>query len=110
MLHSHHLLRRKRKARGLEPYPATTEWKRLIDKVVYLAGIVGPIMSIPQILEIYVGQNAAGVSPISWFSWALFNIPWVMYGFAHREYPIVLAYSLWFLVNITIGIGAVIYG
>ena len=67
-------------------------------------------MSIPQIWLIYVGQDATGVSPISWFAWALFNVPWILYGLVHREPPIITTYTLWFFCNTLIGFGAILYG
>ena len=105
-----HLHLRKRMSRALEPYPATTWWKRWLDRVVLAVGILGPVMSIPQIWLIYIGQDATGVSPISWFAWSLFNVPWILYGLVHREPPIITTYTLWFFCNMLIGFGAILYG
>ena len=58
-----HIHARKRKSRGLEPYPARGFWLRLLDRVVLLAGIVGPIATIPQIINIYDSHSAGSVSP-----------------------------------------------
>src|SRR3989344_4926989 len=101
----HHVHLRKRISKGLEPYPARSAWKRLLDKVIYAVGIIGPVMSIPQIALIYTTKNAAGVEPISWLSWAAMNIPWILYGLVHKEPPIVITYSLWFFCNMLIFIG-----
>lgn len=81
----------------------------MLDKAVYGAGIVGPIMTIPQIVLIYIGQDATGVSPLSWFTWGLLDIPWIIYGIAHRERPIILTYSLWLLCNGVVFVGAILY-
>src|SRR3989344_1719814 len=105
----HHLHLRKRHSRALEPYPARTLWKRILDRVVLGVGIAGPIMSIPQVLLIYVGREAAGVSPISFLAWALMDIPWMIYGLVHREVPIVVTYILWFFCNMLIFVGALLY-
>ena len=96
-------------SRPLEPYPARSAWMRMLDKAVYGAGIVGPIMTIPQIVLIYIGQDATGVSPLSWFTWGLLDIPWIIYGIAHRERPIILTYSLWLLCNGVVFVGAILY-
>ncbi|HEY4488454.1 MAG TPA: PQ-loop repeat-containing protein [Candidatus Paceibacterota bacterium] len=107
----HHVHLRKRRTRpGLEPFPARSAWKRLLDRVIYAAGIIGPIMTIPQILKIYGEQNASGLSPISWGAWTLLNIPWILYGLAHRERPIIITYTLWFFCNSAVFIGAMLYG
>jgi len=108
-LHLRHIHLRKRHTAKLEPYPARSFWKRVLDRVVLGVGIAGPIMSIPQIVLIYVGQDATGVSPISWVAWATFNIPWILYGIAHRELPIIVTYTLWFICNSLIFIGALLY-
>ena len=104
-----HLHLRKRTSKGLEPYPARSSWKRFLDTMVYGIGIIGPVMTIPQILLIYVGRNATGVAPESWLMWALFDIPWIVYGFVHRERPIVMTYTLWFICNAVVFVGALLY-
>jgi uncharacterized protein with PQ loop repeat len=104
-----HLHLRKRKARTLEPYPATSPWKRLLDRIIYAAGIVGPAMSIPQIVLIYSTKNATGLAPESWLVWCVLNIPWILYGIVHKETPIVMTYTLWFFCNGLIFVGAVLY-
>ena len=106
-----HLQRRKRAASGeLEPYPARTFAKRLLDQVVLVVGIVGPVSALPQLLEIYSLHAATGVSVLSWSLSALFDIPWIVYGIVHRERPIMVTYSLWFAMNLAVSIGAIIYG
>mgnify|MGYP001612382710 FL=1 len=110
MLFHRHLHVRKRISKFLEPYPARTALKRLLDKAVYAVGILGPIMTIPQILLIYTNRDASGGAAISWFMWTLFTIPWILYGLVHRERPIVITYLLWFFTNMIVFIGAVLYG
>jgi len=82
---------------------------QLLDRVVLICGIAGPLLAIPQILRIYLGQNAVGVSPISWGLFATFDVPWVLYGIVHKEKPIVVTYTLWFIMNLFVLIGALIY-
>jgi uncharacterized protein with PQ loop repeat len=108
-MHQRHFYLRKRTQRALEPYPASKLYLRILDASVYVAGVVGPIVAIPQVMLIYGGKDATGVSPIAWFGWAAMNIPWLLYGIAHKEKPIVLTQSLWFCCNLLVAIGAVIY-
>ena len=93
-----------------EPFPAHTMWLRALDIVVYIAGIVGPLATIPQVLQIYTTHNAAGVSFITWGAYALFDIPWIIYAFVHREPPLIVCYVLWFLFNSAVAIGVLLYG
>jgi uncharacterized protein with PQ loop repeat len=55
-------------------------------------------------------KNASGVSPLTWGSFAFFNVFWLLYGLVHKEKPIIVAYSLWLFVNSIVTIGALLYG
>jgi uncharacterized protein with PQ loop repeat len=93
----------------LKEYPHSKKWIRFLDKFLLVVAVVGPLLVLPQILKIYVGQNASGVSALSWGLLALFNIPWIVYGVVHKDKPITLGYSIWFVVNIIVVVGALIY-
>ena len=112
----HHLSRRRRlsavdrpRAR-FEPYPAATLWLRLLDGIVLAAGIVAPIFTLPQIILIYSTHHAQGVSALTWGVYALLDLPWIIYGTAHRERAIIYSYILWFGANVTVCLGAIMYG
>jgi uncharacterized protein with PQ loop repeat len=105
-----HLHARKRGGKDLEPYPARTRWKRSLDRVIYAVGVIGPVMTLPQIVLIYAGRNATGVSALSFFAMALLDIPWILYGAVHGERPIMMTYTLWLLCNFAIAAGALMYG
>ena len=106
----HHLHTRKRiSGHTKHPFPANSRLLRLLDKVVYAAGIIAIIMMFPQLRLIYIEKSADGLAPITWVMLAILNIPWIIYGFAHREKPIVLVYCLWLIVNSLMFIGALLY-
>ncbi len=106
----HHIHQRKRASgRSRHPFPAQSKNIRWLDKVVLVAGIVSPAMMLPQLWLIYSEKNAAGIEPVSWISFTLLNIPWIIYGLVHKEAPFVLTYILWFITNALVFIGAVIY-
>jgi len=101
--------RRKRGNKTLEPYPSPHIWVRILDNAAIAAGIIGPVMTLPQIWQIYHFQNAAGVSALSWFSFAVLDIPFILYGIAHKNKLILVTYILWFVVNLAVAAGAVMY-
>lgn len=84
-------------------------WIRLLEKITVVAGVIGPLMTIPQIWDIYYLHHAAGVSVISWFAFGTLDIPFLLYGLVHRDRPIVITYALWFAANFAVAIGAFIY-
>lgn len=103
VMHHYHTRRRR------EPFPARTLGLRVLDLVVYVAGIAGPLATLPQIIKIYSTQDAAGVSLVSWSIFALFDIPWIIYAIVHKERPLVVCYTLWLIANITVALGAFLY-
>lgn len=105
----HHRHIRKR-SKSLEPFPARTAGMRLLDAVVTAVGVLGPILTLPQTFKIYIGHDASGVSLITWGAYVAFSLPWILYGYMHRERPIVITYILWLIVDSSVFIGALIYG
>jgi len=87
---------------GLESYPSEKFWISLLDKLLMVIAIVSPLMSLPQVFSLYSSKVAGSLSLLSWSSWALFNIPWIIYGFVHKQKPIIVMYILWFLMNLSI--------
>lgn len=106
----HHVHLRKRAIKELEPFPARSFWLRVLDRVVLTAGVIGPLTTIPQIYKIYTTHDASGVSLLTWLLPAILDIPWIVYGFAHGERPIVITYTLWLVANLVVALGVVLYG
>jgi uncharacterized protein with PQ loop repeat len=105
----HHIHKRKRFHEKLEPFPHENKWINFLDRLLLVVAIVGPIMSIPQIYKIYSLKTAAGVSALSFGFFAVFNIPWIIYGIVHKEKPIVIAYILWLISNTAVVVGTMMY-
>lgn len=97
-------------AKGMEDYPSEKFWIRFLDKLLMIIAVVSPMMSLPQLYSVFVLHQVAGLSFISWASWALFNLPWIAYGFVHKQKPLVLMYTLWFLINFSTAVGIILYG
>jgi len=106
----HHFHKRKRKYQKQEPYPHPDKLKRFMDKAIYFVAIFGPIMTLPQVAKIWIDKNASGVSILSWGSYLIVGIFWLIYGIMHKEKPIIIANILWIVLEIFIVIGTLIYG
>lgn len=81
-----------------------------MDRAIYLIGIIGPVMTIPQVAEIWINKNASGVSAITWSSYVFVNIFWIIYGVMHKEKPIIITYLAWLFMNSLVATGALLYG
>jgi len=106
----HHLHKKQRSRLKKEKAPHPNKWKRFLDKIIYVVSIIGPLMTLPQLYNIWILKNAAGVSVISWGAYALIAVVWLFYGFAHKEKPIIVNSSLWILLEGMVVIGTLIYG
>ena len=106
-----HFHQRKRKSqKKLENYPSRKRWVRFLDKMIYLVGIAGPVMTIPQLMKVWVDQNAVGLSIISWSAYLVIALIWMVYGMVHKEKPIVVAHGSWAVMHFFIVIGILLYG
>lgn len=106
-----HLRKRARRPHAvLHAYPSSNRLIRFVDGVMYVMGIIGPLVSIPQLIEIYIRQNAEGISVSTWLGYVFLTALWLVYGIVHRERPIILTQVLWLIVNILVVIGAILYG
>ena len=106
-LHHYHI--RKRIHQKHEAYPHPDKLKRIFDKIIYGAVIIGPIMNLPQLLKIWVYKNAAGVSFVSWISFSIISVIWLIYGLLHKEKPIIIMNSSLMIIQAFIAVGALIY-
>lgn len=105
-LHHFHYRKRLAELKSLSKNPL----HRFLDRIIYAVGIIGPIMTIPQVMKIFMEKSAQGVSLVSWISYTINSIIWVLYGVVHKEKPIILTFSLWVVLDLIIVIGTIMYG
>ncbi len=104
----HHLHKRKRHSKvrkNLKPYPHPNPRISLLDNLVLLVGVLGPMSNIPQIAKIFIEQTVEGLSLLTWMMLAVFTVPWLVYGFVHKAKPIIVANTLWLASQIVVLIG-----
>ena len=78
--------------------------KEPIDNLIYIAVILGPIMTVPQLYSIWV-MKQNGVSIISWVAYLIIACLWLFYGLRHKSMPIILVQMLWIIIDAAIIIG-----
>ena len=105
----HHLIKRKRITKKLEAYPSPRFWIRVFDRILLTIAVIGPLTALPQVWNVYTKHAVAGLSLASWSLWAFFNLFWILYGFVHKEKPLIITHILWFIMNLSIAIGILLY-
>ncbi len=82
----------------------TSKQKSEIDKLVYFAIVIGPLLTVPQVYSIWV-QGQTGVSLISWFAYLLASMIWLFYGIKHHDRPIIITEVVWITLEVLIVLG-----
>jgi uncharacterized protein with PQ loop repeat len=105
-----HIHLRKHKTKNhIHPYPSKKPLIKILDLLIYTGSLILPIMTIPQIYEIWVKRNAAGVSSATWLAYTSGSALWLVYGVVHREKPIFIANTIMVIVQFIVLIGSLIY-
>ncbi len=68
------------------------------------------LMTIPQVLTIWVGHQAAGVSLLSWSAYLLSAVLWLWYGLQKHDRNIYLPCVGWIALDGAVIFGVLIYG
>ena len=79
-----------------------------LEKVLRGLSVFTMLMTVPQVLTIWVERNASGVSLVSWISYLVSACLWFVYGLQKRDKTIYLACVGWVLLDAAIVIGVII--
>ena len=80
--------------------------KRLLGSL----SIFTMVMTVPQVLTIWVSHRAAGISMISWGAYLVSAAVWFWYGLLKRDKNIFLPCLGWFILDGAVIVGALVYG
>jgi uncharacterized protein with PQ loop repeat len=80
-----------------------------LSRVLGFMSIFTMLMTVPQVLTIWVGHQAAGVSVVSWSAYLLSAMLWFWYGLRKRDRNIYLPCVGWVGLDAAVIVGAVIY-
>jgi uncharacterized protein with PQ loop repeat len=68
------------------------------------------LMTVPQVVTIWVGHQAAGVSVLSWSAYLLSALLWFWFGLKKQDRNIYLPCVGWIVMNGAVVVGALMYG
>ena len=109
ILHNHPHQIKRAIAAVAELESADSRFKRVIDKLVYLTGILSIVMAIPQAAIIHVSQSAVNISFVTWFTFLVNAVIWTTYGIIHKERPIIIMYISYLIIDFFIVAGILMY-
>ena len=93
---------------AIPPADATPS-KTVMSRLLGGMSVFTMLMTVPQVLTIWVGHQAAGVSVLSWSAYLLSAILWFWYGLQKRDKNIYLPCVGWVVLDTAVIVGAVIY-
>lgn len=95
-----------------DPAPAAAhpQSKTALRRLLGAMSIFTLLMTIPQVLTIWLGHQAGGVSVMSWGAYLLSALLWFWYGIQQRDKNIYLPCVGWIALNSAVIAGALVYG
>lgn len=83
--------------------------KKRVELFALIAGIIQPLITLPQIITIYSNQSAADVSLLTWLGYLLFGIIFLVYGVVFSLKPIWIGQIIWVTMQAIIVFGILLY-
>jgi uncharacterized protein with PQ loop repeat len=90
----------------MHPFPSEAGTKRFLGAF----SIFTLVMTVPQVLTIWLSRQAAGVSLLSWSAYLLSALVWFWYGWMKRDRNIYLPCVGWILLDGAVVAGAIVFG
>jgi uncharacterized protein with PQ loop repeat len=96
----------------LHPLPPTEGMRvdAMFRRLLGGLSIFTMLMTVPQVLTIWVGHQAAGVSILSWSAYLLSAVLWFWHGLSRGDRNIYLPCIGWAGLDVAVIVGTVLYG
>ena len=88
---------------------AGTPGPSALEKFLRVLSVVTMLMTVPQVVAVWVGRDAGGVSLLSWGAYLFSACLWFVYGIRKHDKTIYLACIGWSALDALIIIGVVVH-
>ncbi len=92
---------------GSSPDPSSAT---ALEKLLRGLSVFTMLMTVPQVLTVWIGRDAGGVSLVSWLAYLIAACLWFVYGFQKRDKTIYLACVGWIVLDAAIVAGVIVNG
>jgi uncharacterized protein with PQ loop repeat len=79
------------------------------DYVVYFFTVATPLFELPQAISIFHNHDASSVSASTWMFFVVSSVVFTLYAIRERLKPLIVAYSLYTIVESIIVVGIILY-
>ena len=80
-----------------------------VERIAFIAGIVQPVITLPQIIAIYSHKSAKDVSLTTWIGYLFFGIIFLLYGLYFNLRPIWAGQIIWVAMQLVTVVGILLY-
>ena len=80
-----------------------------LEKILRILSVFTMLMTVPQVLSIWLGRDAGGVSLISWAAYLFSACLWFIYGVQKRDKTIYVACIGWILLDAAVVVGVIVH-
>lgn len=91
------------------PFTQALPPPRLIKRLLGSLSIFTMVMTVPQVLTIWVSHRAAGISILSWGAYLVSATVWLWYGLQKRDKNIYVPCLGWIMLDSAVIVGALVY-
>lgn len=89
-------------------FPSKKYELNLLDRVMYLVALAGPVMTLPQIYDIWI-KRTSSLNVVTWGGYLTIGFVWLFYGFVHKEKMIIFSNMIGIVTTGLVFVGAYIY-
>lgn len=83
--------------------------KDVLDYALYVFMVATPLFEIPQAWGIFSKQSAEDVSLTTWGFFLVSSVAWIIYAVRNKIMPLIVAYTLYLIIEGVIVMGILIY-
>ena len=93
----------------MQPAPVPNNSETRFERLLYAMSIITILMTVPQVLSIWLNRTADGVSVLSWGTYLVSACVWLIHGLRKRDPTIYYACLGWIVLDAAIVVGALLY-
>jgi len=79
------------------------------DRLALVVSIVEPILTVPQVVQIFSTGDVSGISLFTWAGYMVIAVIWLFYGIRHKLTAIIISSALWVFFEGLVVVGKIIY-
>lgn len=83
--------------------------KSFLYRLTLVASVVQPLTTVPQVIKVYQTHDVAGLSLTTWLGYAIVGLVFLAYGLKYKLLPIVLTQTIWFVLQVSIVAGILLF-